>query len=87
MEIVIWDSYFIGVTNSKFYKEFHTLISMKDLDYKAVIERVEMNLPGNDSIVERTFGTCEWIGKYESCGPCDGKELNCYDFLGKNYSE
>lgn len=62
---------------------------MKYEDFKTISERVESNLPGDDSVVERTFGTCEWTGKYESCGPCDGvsDSSTCYDFLGKTYSE
>lgn len=60
---------------------------MNGLDYINIKGRVTASLSEASPIVERTSGICEWVGKYSSCGDCEGAKLNCESYLGRDYSE
>ncbi len=60
---------------------------MEKLDLIMIREKVERSLPRNESVVSRTSGICEWAGKYDSCGDCNGIKLRCDSYIGRNYSE
>ena len=60
---------------------------MEQLSVESIWEKVERNLPRNESVVERTSGPCEWTGKYNFCSGCDGvtETSDCFYRLGENY--